>query len=315
MAKRRQRNTRKSSSKSWLLPALFAIGLLILGGWYMMRSRDDADSTPVEIPHIHGLSFSADGEQLIVPAHTGLVIFENNRWSAPDIPAHDYMGYAGVDNGFFSSGHPGRQSNLANPLGLVKSTDGGRTLTTLAFSGESDFHIMAAGYHNHAVYVLSAYPNSSLSTGVYYTLDEGETWQESALQGLEGDIIQIAVHPTEANQVAFATMDGLFLSNDHGNSFTQASDLAPVAAVSFTPDGEALYFAYKALYRYDLTDQQTTEPLSVPQFAANDFITYIAVSSTEGTLSFATASRDIFLSENAGSDWRQIAQAGQGLNS
>ncbi|MGH2537487.1 MAG: hypothetical protein ACRDHL_08850, partial [Candidatus Promineifilaceae bacterium] len=100
----------------------------------------------VEFPHIHGLGFSADGRQLFVPAHDGLRLFSNGQWQIPDAAGHDYMGYAPADDGFYSSGHPHPSSGLVNPLGLVKSNDGGQTLTRLGFEGESDFHLMGVGY-------------------------------------------------------------------------------------------------------------------------------------------------------------------------
>ena len=106
---------------------------------------DRAGGADVEMPHIHGLGFSADGQQLLVPAHDGLRVYAGGRWQVPELPAHDYMGYAPTDNGFYSSGHPAPSAGLVNPLGLVKSTDGGKTLTTLGFQGQSDFHLMGVG--------------------------------------------------------------------------------------------------------------------------------------------------------------------------
>lgn len=94
----------------------------------------------VELPHIHGLGFSPDGRQLIVPAHDGLRIYREGKWLIPPTPAHDYMGFAATNDGFYSSGHPHPSAGLVNPLGLIKSTDGGQTLTQLDFAGESDFH-------------------------------------------------------------------------------------------------------------------------------------------------------------------------------
>lgn len=56
------------------------------------------------------------------------------------------MGYVATDNGFYSSGHPHPSAGLINPFGLIKSSDGGHTLTKLGFEGESDFHLMGVGY-------------------------------------------------------------------------------------------------------------------------------------------------------------------------
>jgi hypothetical protein len=112
-----------------------------------MNNREPATpSQPVEFPHIHGLGFSEDGNRLFVPAHIGLVVFENNAWHIPALPTHDYMGYVAVDTGFYSSGHPDLSTDFPPLLGLVKSEDEGHSIQSLAFGGESDFHLMSAGY-------------------------------------------------------------------------------------------------------------------------------------------------------------------------
>lgn len=308
-----KRNRKPKAKPFWtnriaLLLVVGVIGLIVLG--FIVR-----DTEAVQISHLHGLSFSADGTQLIVPAHIGFAVYENGSWSFPDIPAHDYMGYSGVDNGFFSSGHPNLRSDLANPLGLVKSTDEGETVVVIDFMGETDFHIMAVGYRNHAIYVLNPRPNSKLVDGIHYTLDEGQSWQQSQLQDLDGNLTQLAVHPVNANQVAIATERGLFLSDDYGDTLTKISDDGSVTAVSFHPtEVEPLYFGTTALYRYDLTNQQV-ETLSIPQLPSGDFIAYITASPVDGRIAFATFGKHIFLSTKNGQDWQQIAREGRGLNS
>jgi len=270
--------------------------------------------TEVDLPHIHGMGFSADGRQLFVAAHDGLRVFSEGQWLIPNLPAHDYMGYAATADGFYSSGHPHPSSGLVNPLGLVKSEDGGQTLTTLGFEGESDFHLMAAGYHNQAVYVLNPAPNSKLSVGLHYSLDEGQTWQQSALQGLTANPIQIVVHPTEANRVALATEGGLFLSDDYGNTFEQVGEGEVVTAVSFTPEGSHLLFGTQALFDYDLAEDQETS-IESPPLSADDAIAYIAVNPAQtNEIALATFARHIYLTLNRGQSWIQIAQEGKAVS-
>ena len=271
-----------------------------------------AGDAKVEMPHIHGLGFSPDGEQLLVPAHDGLRIYEEGKWLIPDGPAHDYMGFTPASDGFYSSGHPHPPSGLVNPFGLVKSTDSGKTLTTLGFSGETDFHFMAVGYHNHAIYVGNPAPNSRLQPGIHYSLDDGKTWQQSALQGLTAQPIQMAVHPTEANLVAVATEQGVFLSTDHGNTFAAVGPTDRVTAVTFHLEGKHLLFGYQQLFTYDLSAQQV-EPVPSPAVAGEDAISYIAVNPAQmDKLAVATFGKHIHLSQDGGQSWTQIAQEGKG---
>ena len=264
-----------------------------------------------EMPHIHGLGFSADGSQLVVPAHNGLRIFSDSRWQIPEVPTHDYMGYAPADNGFYSSGHPGQSTGLVNPLGLVKSTDGGKTLTTLGFEGESDFHLMGVGYKNHAVYVLNPAPNSKLPAGMHYSLDDGESWKQSSAQGLTSQPTQIAVHPTDAGIVAVATEAGLFLSSNNGDTFERVEATGPVTAATFSPDATRLLFSSDTLSVYDVKSKQI-RPLGKRQLPAQDAIAYIAVNTVRADeIAIATFGRNIFRSTDSGQTWQQIAQNGK----
>jgi hypothetical protein len=266
------------------------------------------------MPHLHGLSFSADGTQLIVPAHSGLRIYEDGVWHTPAVPAHDYMGYAGTDSGFYSSGHPAPGSDLVNPLGLVKSSDGGKTLTTLAFAGESDFHLMAVGYRSHAIYLINPQPNSQLAAGLFLSRDDGKTWQQATVQGVTGQPIQIAVHPTDPAVVALATEAGLLLSTDSGDSFALVAEAEPVSAAMFSPDGARLLFGTTSLAAYDLASKQITT-LTTPEFGTQDAIAYLAVNPMQpNVLALASFERHIYLSIDGGQSWQQIARAGASVS-
>ncbi len=288
--------------------AMAAVTALILAGC------TSGANTTVQLQHVHGLGFTADGAQLFVPAHDGFRVYANNgTWQEPNIPKHDYMGYVATDDGFYSSGHPGSGSSLPNPLGLVKSKDNGKTLTTLGFEGEIDFHTMGVGYKNHAVYVFNPAPTAKLPGGLHYTLDDGKTWKKSSAQGVSGEPIQIAVHPTQANVVAVASEGGLFLSTDYGNAFERVGGLSPVTAASFTPTGETLLFGLQKLYAYDLTSKQVRE-IPTPAVGAKDAIGYVAVSPAQGkTIAFATFGKDIHITTDGGQTWKQIAQQGKGV--
>jgi len=288
-----------------------AVILLGIVGLLYASNQRESSGASVQLRDIHGLSFSSDGSQLFVPAHDGLLVYENSSWSAPDLPVHDYMGYSGVDDGFFSSGHPGPGSNLINPLGLVRSTDGGRTLKTLAFSGDTDFHLMGAGYENHAIYVINPAQNSLLPPGMHYTVDEGQTWKQSRASGINDSPIQLAIHPIQPETIAVATQGGLFLSNDYGDTFTQVTDSGPVTSVSFDPNGERILYGYQEVFSYQLSSEQIVS-LDTRTITGDDAVAYIAINPTSDQVVYATYSKDIYLSQNDGQSWEVIAEQGLG---
>jgi hypothetical protein len=78
-------------------------------------------------------------EPLVVPAHVGPAVFRGGRWStAPGAP-HDFMGFSGAKNAIYSSGHPAPGTPLRNPLGLMKSTDGGKSWQQLGSPAKRTF--------------------------------------------------------------------------------------------------------------------------------------------------------------------------------
>jgi hypothetical protein len=270
------------------------------------HSHDDLE----EISHLHGLGFSADGRQLIVPAHTGLRIYENGAWHTPATPAHDYMGFALVDDGFYSSGHPAPDSSLVDPLGLVKSSDSGATLQPLGFVGESDFHTMGVGYRSHAIYLVNPAPNAGMQPGPYYSLDRGATWQPFVGRGVSAAPYAIAVHPDEPGTLALPTDTGLLQSIDYGANFALVGPPAPATAAVYSLDGTRLLFGATSLAALDLASGAVTL-LNSPQLAADDVLTYIATSPTAPeTLAVTTLECDIFLSLDNGATWAQIADNG-----
>ncbi len=290
--------------------AIGGILLLLLLGWlFVGRSNQSVES--ISFPHMHGLAFSADGTQIIVPAHDGFRIFVNGGWQIPDdVPARDYMGYSAVDEGFYSSGHPEAGTGEINPLGLVKSDDLGGFLAKLGFEGESDFHLMAVGFYNHAIYVINPSPNSELRTGLYYSLNDGQSWVQSLASGIGDQPYALAVHPTEANTIAMATAGGAFLSNDYGNSFSLISPPTLVAAVTFSPFGDSLLFGSAGINQFDL-DSQETASIEAPLLDSGDVIVYIAMSSVDADhIAIATQNLDIFYTKDGGRSWDQIAENG-----
>lgn len=281
----------------WL--AILAVGLLILSAC--------TSGVTVKLDHVHGLGFSPDGSQVLIAAHDGIKVYQDGKWAIPDQPKNDYMGFVATDDGFYSSGHPGPGVKLPEPLGLVKSTDGGKTLKLLGLQGQYDFHVMGAGYKSHAVYVFNQVASPQLPAGLQFSLDDGKSWKKAGAKGLSGAPIQIAVHPTDVKIVAVGTEHGLFLSMDQGESFAKLWERSPVPAVTFA--GERLLFGFQGLAVYELATKQLQE-LKAPVLAAKDAIGYVAVQGDRVAL--ATYGNEVYLSSDGGKGWKQIVKQGKG---
>ena len=262
--------------------------------------------------HVHGLSFSSDGKSVLVPSHYGLAVYRDAVWSEVNGPIHDFAGFSVTESAIYASGHPTKASALPDPLGLVKSTDGGGSWRSLALGGEVDFHLIAAGYRSNALYVLNGQPNSAMpATGLYLTLDEGKTWRRAAARRLEGEILGLAAHPREAKTLAAATDQGLFLSRDAGASFRRLDRVA-ATAVTFDLEGKGLYYA-RAIRRELVSaplDSQARTLLRLPPLGL-DYATHVAQNpKDERSLVIATQRRHVFITNDGGTTWLQIAKDG-----
>lgn len=266
-----------------------------------------------KINHVHGLGYTGEEGELYVATHEGLVKYSDGAWLESTTNNHDYMGFQMVDEGFYSSGHPEVETPHKNPLGIVKSTDEGKTLDEVAFYGESDFH--AVGYYSGAIYLINEQPNSKLYVGVFYSKDSGNTWSTSKLKGLTSkSISKIATHPTREELLGISTKDGLFYSSDYGDNFDLVSDRDMVTTLYFEEDS-LLYTTLKngTVRLHDLRmNNGTRAEIPLPGLVENQPITEISSNpSDRNELVLITQKNDIFLSEDRGKNWRQIATKGK----
>ena len=286
---------------------------LVLALGLLLSAAAGAVSAQMALQQIRGLVFTADGTGIMLPAHTGLMLYRDGHWRPlPDVP-HELRALAVTKNAIYAIGRLGRDLPLLDTRGLMKSTDGGLTWKQLTPSRESDFRLMAAGFQSNAVYLINTVPNPLMpQPGLYHTQDDGASWQRAAAHDLSSKITSIAVHPTDPRTVAVATLDGVYVSRDAGDTFKHRSRKA-VAAVFFDFGGQHLYIAREdahAVERVSL-DAGDIRSLAVP-IPARDSITFIAQNPAQShELAVATHLRSVFLSTNGGRTWRAIARSGR----
>lgn len=275
-------------------------------------------ATQVELMHIHGLSYNADGKQILIPSHHGIAIYEQGRWSMMAGPKHDYMGFSATRDTLYSSGHPAPGSGLVNPFGLIKSTDGGQSWQKLGLEGESDFHTLATGYGTNTIYVLNHQANSRMkAAGIYVTQSEGATWSRATANGLKAKINSLATHPSDAKILAVGAGDGLYLSRDAGDHFEQIVDAKQVLAQWFDLDGKRLWFSSyaggPALSWIALAGDAKANTVQIP-VASDDAIAYITQNPLKHEeFAIATFKRSVYVSHDQGTTWTQIAKEGATL--
>lgn len=280
------------------------------------RETSSASRAGIHLMHVHGLAYSPDGSKILIPSHEGLAIFDGAGWSKADGPQHDYMGFSATKSAIYSSGHPAPGSSLVNPFGVIKSTDGGRAWQKLGLEGESDFHMLATGYESNAVYVVNSHQNSKMKQpGIYYTLNDGFSWQHALAQGLQADPASLAVHPSNPKIVAIGTDNGLYLSQDAGDTFQRIAD-GKIVAVFFDLNGKHLWLSsvdgQSGLIRFDWRSKEARNVM-LPAMQ-KDAVGYIAQNPVRrNEYAIATFQRSVYVSQDEGKTWRQVAEKGTTL--
>jgi hypothetical protein len=127
--------------------------------------------TPVaaSISHIHNVEVF--GKKILLGAHEGLFehksATETKQIGAIDF---DFMGLASFGSKLYASGHPGKVSKALNPLGLITSTNGGKSWQQVSLAGEVDFHMLEVGRFD--IYGVDAGSNQ-----LFYSQNLGKTWK------------------------------------------------------------------------------------------------------------------------------------------
>lgn len=187
-------------------------------------SRDGVDEPGVA--HVHGLGLNPSDGSLIVATHTGSFRIPDGRGDASRIGAsfQDTMGFTVVGpDTFLGSGHPdvaGMRAGQPGRLGLIESTDAGRTWTIVSLGGEADFHALASAHDQ--VYGWDA------GTARFMVSRDRREWEVRST----ADLHAFAVDPGDPAHVVAAGPGGLLDSADGGRSWT-AVDGPELVALSW----------------------------------------------------------------------------------
>ncbi|EEL29329.1 VPS10, VPS10 domain protein [Bacillus cereus] len=267
--------------------------------------------TSGKIEHIHGIGYAGNMSGVSIATHSGIKVYQNGKWLEAKTGLHDYMGFQATKNGFFASGHPEPGANLKNPLGLMKSSDGGNTLEKLAFYGESDFHNLAVGYNTETIYLYNERPNSKLQQGFYFSTNNEQEWKTSKLKGLSSAIHSFSVHPDQSSVVAVSTKDGVYLSTDYGNTFELFSKSLESTAITLSNE-DVIYAPInkQIVTKKSIATNEETN-IQIPPLDSKDAIMYISQNpQNSAEIVFATMKSNVFLSTDEGNTWKQIANEG-----
>lgn len=218
--------------------ALIALLLVAAGcgGGDERSQRAGADDDPVvEDPgpvHVHGLGINPKDGALFIATHTGLFRAGADEQRARRVGERyqDTMGFAVVGpDRFIGSGHPDGRDRLPPFLGLIQSTDAGRTWEPISLLGKSDFHVLETS--GRMVYGFGS-DFESRRMQFLVSSDRGRAWDE---REFPEPLISLAVHPDAAGTFIASGEGALYKSTAAGGRFTRLR--GPAGLLAWTDDG------------------------------------------------------------------------------
>lgn len=256
---------------------------------------DGADSASDSVGHVHGIGRNPSDGVVYIATHQGL-------WKLQDgeDPArvgdylHDFMGFAVVgDDHFIASGHPNSAPSMPPHMGLIESTDAGKTWTNRSLIGEADFHALRSVNG-------TAFGWNSQDSALMVSSDLRE-W-ETAADGIM--MVDFAVEPEQQQQVIVASVprDQTTLevqrSTDGGSTFKRVDDAPQLVRFAWSTQPELWGFAVDGTVWLSADDGVTWK-----KTGQLDAVPDAVSSSDDGIL--AAANGAVMQSED-GSDWRKI---------
>lgn len=211
-----------------LVAAVAVVTVVMIGVALVLRGvvGDDTPSAadPVQLEHVHGLGLDPADGSLYAGTHYGLIrIGADGSATRVADRVQDFMGFTVVGpEHYLASGHPGTGQDGPANLGLIESTDGGQSWTTVSLEGEADFHALEA--RHGLVYGYNA--------GYLMVSDDAQSWEQRGALPLA----DFAVSPSDPDSLVATTEQGLAVSTDGGQSFSLVPSAPPLQLVSWTAD-------------------------------------------------------------------------------
>jgi hypothetical protein len=170
--------------------------------------------------HVHALGVNPADGVLFIATHTGLFRTPRPGMSPKRVAGRyqDTMGFTVIGpNHFLASGHPDGREALPPFLGLIESTDAGRSWKAISLQGQMDFHVLEAA--GRRIYGFGSEWKSRRERFLVSD-DGGRSWDE---RPVPEPLIDLAVSPDDPATAVAAGQNGLYLTSDAGRRWRTLS--------------------------------------------------------------------------------------------
>ena len=221
---------RPRSRSRWLVWALSTLVLTGCGQKTSTLPRVSGDPGPI---HVHGLGINPADGALFVATHTGLFRAARGELRSRRVANRyqDTMGFTVVGpDRFLGSGHPDLRERRPPFLGLIQSSDAGRTWRAISLEGKADFHVLEAS--GPRVYGYGS-DFKSRDERFMTSTDGGRSWKRLAAPQA---LISLAISPSDPRRVVASGERRVYSSRDGGRSWS-ALDAPAAGLLAWTPAG------------------------------------------------------------------------------
>ena len=262
----------------YLFIALMIIALPSIGSY---ANADTLDS----VSHIHHIKVVEN--KVLVLTHAGLFeLVGKNDMKLVGKDKIDVMGFTTLGKTLVASGHPAEGSKMPNPIGVMKSLDGGLTWKTIALSGKVDFHFLEGSGSD-------LYGADSQTGKLMASADSGKTWKYLGTN----TYTDIAVSPDTSGMAIAVSNSELLLTKNAFKSTSKIKNNLKITQIEWRKSG---LYALSGSSLYKSTNSGKTW-IKQSTFKGNS-----GILSASDQLMLVTVGSDIYTSKNEGKSFRKI---------
>ena len=250
-----------------------------------ISSRAEAESLD-SVSHIHQVKVVE--KKVLVLTHEGLYeLISKNNMKLVGKDKIDVMGFTTLGKEFLASGHPAQGSKASNPIGLLKSLDGGITWRAVSLVGKVDFHLLEGARSE-------LYGADSQSGNLMHSADSGKTWSSLGTNNFS----DIAVSP-EIPELAIAIKGSeLLITENAFKSTAKIKNNLKITQIEWLNSG---LYALSGSTLYKSTNTGKTW-MKLSKFKAEP-----GILSASDQMMLVTVGSEIYTSSNAGRKFKILS--------
>jgi len=262
-------------------------GFLVLAFICLPSFNSQASAGTLDsVSHIHQVKVVEN--KVLVLTHEGLYeLVSKNDMKLVGKEKIDVMGFTSLGKALFASGHPAQGSKAPNPIGLMKSIDGGLSWTTVSLVGKVDFHFLEGAGSD-------LYGADSQSGNLMYSADSGKSWSSLGAN----PFTDIAVSPDMPGVAVALKGSKLLLTKDAFKSTKELKNSFIFTQVEWRNSG--LYALSGTSLYFSSNTGKTWTKLST-------FKGVPGILSASDQMMLVTVGSDIYTSSNAGKKFKIVS--------